>query len=599
LMLWEGVLISIAGLAVGVPLGLIWTEALRFLFPDMFVAGIAVSWPGMALAIGGALAAALAASALPAWSASRLSPLEAMSPLAPMKSQGPPVGWTVVGFVLICIDPVIVYFPWAKWLNNVHPSANAEAVATLVRFYAHLGIGVVSLFLGFFLVAPLLVWSIEHVFAGAVGWILGLPGTLLRQQLSSGLWRAAGAGAALMVGLAVLLVMTSQGISMLDGWKLPDKFPDIFLVSLKLGGLNPEQWAKVGQTPGIQHFPNGEPELLPVAITISGLGNNPLALVGAALAPKMNGTMFFGVPPKAAFKMMQLDFRDNDGRTVGRDQQPAYADRAERELELGRHVIVTEDYRRLHHVKYGDTIDLYSETQKYPYTICGIVWSPGLDVVVSMFDMGRQLDQRTAGMVFGSLDDAKRDFGVDHINLFIANLETGVDKKAVLESLRANLGDLNIHAGDVRQIKAAIDSGFRRILALLTTVAFSALAVASMGVTNTIMASIRSRRWQLGVLRSIGLCGGELLRMVLAEAVLLGIVGLALGLGCGMILSFDARELAGDVLGYLPPMVIPWGYVGIGSGAVMLVSIAAALWPAWSVSRTEPLMLLQAGRGAA
>lgn len=599
LVLWEGILIVIAGLVVGVPLGLLWTECLRWLFSDLFVAGIAISWPGMAMAIGGALAAALAASALPAWGASRLSPLEAMSPLAVVKTQGPPWRWTLVGMGLICIDPAIVFVPWARWVTGGAPSAGAEQVATLWRFYIHLAIGVEGMFVGFFLLAPMLVWALEGALAGVLGWMLGLPGSLLRQQLSSGLWRAAGAGAALMVGLAVLVVMTSQGISMLDGWKLPDKFPDIFLVSLKLGGLSPDQWAKVGRTPGIAHFSDGEAELLPVAITVSGLGNNPLALVGAALAPKMNGTMFFGVPPKEAFEMMELDFRDNDGKSVGRDEQAAYAKRAAEALGLGRHVIVTEDYRRLHHTKYGDQIDLYSDSQKYQYTVCGIVWSPGLDVVVSMFDMGRQLDQRTAGMVFGSLDDARRDFGVDNINLFIANLEPGVDKKAILDDLRSRLGDLNIRAGDVRQIKASIDSGFRHILALLTTVAFSAMAVASMGVTNTIMASIRSRRWQLGVLRSIGLCGGELLRMVLAEAVVLGLVGLGLGLGCGLILSMDARQLGGDVLGYLPPMVMPWGYVSIGAGAVMVVSVAAALWPAWSVSRTEPLVLLQAGRGAA
>ena len=56
------------------------------------------------------------------------------------------------------------------------------------------------------------------------------------------------------------------------------------------------------------------------------------------------------------------------------------------------------------------------------------------------------------------------------------------------------------------------------------------MAVAALGVTNTIMASIRSRRWELGVLRSIGVTRGQLLRMVLAESALLGIVGSALGL---------------------------------------------------------------------
>ena len=44
-------------------------------------------------------------------------------------------------------------------------------------------------------------------------------------------------------------------------------------------------------------------------------------------------------------------------------------------------------------------------------------------------------------------------------------------------------------------------------------------------------------------------------------------------------------------------MVIPWNYVALGSGIVMVVSIVASLWPAIWVARAEPLELLQATAG--
>ena len=69
------------------------------------------------------------------------------------------------------------------------------------------------------------------------------------------------------------------------------------------------------------------------------------------------------------------------------------------------------------------------------------------------------------------------------------------------------------------------------------------MAVASLGVTNTIMASIRSRRWQFGILRSIGVTRGQLLRLVLAEAMLLGLVGVRSGLAAGALMSLDAQRL--------------------------------------------------------
>jgi putative ABC transport system permease protein len=605
MVVWEGILITLLGAAIGVPLGIFWTQCLQFLFRDLFPTGVTISFTGISLAFAGAMVSALAASILPAWSASRLSPLEAMIPLAETVPDRPPLRYAAVGLILIALDPLIFYAPWEKLVALIRHSQNPDALANLLRFYVHYALGVEALFLGFFFVSPTLVWIVEQLMSGSVGRLLGLPRSLLRQQLSHGLWRAAGAAAALMVGLSVLIVMTTQGLSMLNGWKLPDKFPDIFLVSLKLGGLNPDQIEQLGHTPGIRHFPDGSPELVPLAVTVSGLGSNPLALMGAVLAPSVNSTMFFGLPPRVAFQMMGLDFRDNDGRQVPPDQQAIYAQRAEQGLEQGRNVIVTEDYRRLHHVKYGDTVTFYGESAgllskppEYQYKICGIIWSPGLDVIVAMFDLGKQMDQRTAGMVFGSLDDARRDFNAANVNLFAANLDTDVDKKDLLKNLRDRLGELNIKAGDVRQIKAAIDTDFRRLLMLLTTVAFSAMGIASMGVTNTIMTSIRSRRWQLGILRGIGLCAGELLRLVLAEALLLGFVGLALGLGCGAVLAADARQFGGQMLGYLPPLVIPWGYISIGCAGVMLVSMAAALWPAITVARTEPLALLQAGRAS-
>jgi putative ABC transport system permease protein len=576
LVIAEGLSMSVLGIAVGVPLGVGWTQFLGLAFPDFFTAGVTVSGSGIALAAAGSLAAALAASLLPAWSASRASPMEAMSPLAAPPSRGAPLGWAMLGLPLVALDPLIFFLPWEKLVAAVHP-ADADALTTLLRFYAHFALGVEGLFLGLFLLAPLLIWAMERGLAPLAGRLLRVPGHLLRQQLSQGLWRSAGAAAALMVGMAVLAAMTTQGTSMLDGWKLPDKFPDIFLFSFKFGGLGPAQWKQLGQVPGIRHFPDGKPELLPVAVTISGLGSNPLALMGAILAPNLNSTMFFGVPPAAAFQMIQLDFRDNQGRSVPPDEQAAYARRAERELEQGRHVIITEDYRRLHHVKYGDTISLYGNGKKYNYKVCGIVWSPGVDVIVAMFDLGRQLRERTHGMVFGSLADAQRDFGASNVNLFAANLDTGVEKATLLKRINRRLGQWDIKAGDVRQIKYAIDHGFRRLLLLLTAVAFGAMAVAAMGVTNTIIASIRSRRWQLGILRSIGLRRGELMRLVLGEACLLGLAGLALGLIGGTLLAMDARQLAADTLGYLPPLVIPWGYIGLGAAAVMAASILAAL----------------------
>jgi putative ABC transport system permease protein len=311
-------------------------------------------------------------------------------------------------------------------------------------------------------------------------------------------------------------------------------------------------------------------------------------MLGSAVLP--NATMFIGVDPDIGLDpdFMQLDFRE------GNWQQ------AQAMLKKGRHIVVTEEFRKLRNLGVGDTLTL--KTPKHgnvDYTIAGVVWSPGLDVIVSVQDMGRQFETRTAATVFGTLADAKNDFGVDRVFLVAANMdEYGVQREVVLNRITQQLGRQGMKIGDIRAIKFAVQDTFRKLLLFVSSVAIAAMAVASLGVTNTIMASIRSRRWTFGVLRSIGVTRSQLLRMVLAEATLLGLVGVMLGLSAGALMSLDARGLSRLTIGFVPPVAVPWHIVWLGSLAIMVISLLASVWPAMSVARAEPLELLQAGRAS-
>ena len=118
------------------------------------------------------------------------------------------------------------------------------------------------------------------------------------------------------------------------------------------------------------------------------------------------------------------------------------------------------------------------------------------------------------------MDDARRDWGVEEVELFAANLDTTVEKKVLVERIRENssqarrretregrqgrrfhpglgpagtaggAGAINLGAMDSRKIKNGIDAGFRK-LNVLTAVAFSSLLVATLGVANAVMASVR------------------------------------------------------------------------------------------------------------
>ncbi len=577
LVVIEGLLLALLGVAIGVPLGWLWIKLLALKFNQLFTAGAVLSGSGMILGVGGSLLTALAASLLPARLATRVDPLEAMSLQAATPSARAPILAALAGLVLISVDSLLI-FGAADSLLAAHFSNGAE-IARQFKFYGHFFIGLPSIMFGFFLLAPSFVWILERVAGPAIAAALGLNFSILRQQLSSGISRAAGTCAALMVGIAILVAMETQGNTMLQGWRIPDKFPDVFIVSWP--GLSEAQADQLSRVPGIKPG-----QLLPIAVASPDFGGaSPFAMIGLAAMP--DATMFFGIDPAKGLNMMGLEFRQGNPTD------------AIAQLKLRHHIIVTDEFRQLKHLGVGDTLALKTIHGDVNYKIAAVVWSPGIDVIVNMFDMGRQFDQRTAASVFGSIEDAKKDFGVDSLHLFAANVDTSADKAQMVEQLQKTLNVQGLEAGDVRVIKQGIQNDFADLLLLMAVVPFSAMAVASLGVTNTIMASIRTRRWQFGVLRSVGLTRWQLLRMILSEAVLVGLVGCAMGLMAGSILAVDAHELTRVVIGYLPPISVPWRLISIGTGVMMTMTLLASLWPAISVAAAEPLELLQAGRAAA
>jgi putative ABC transport system permease protein len=50
------------------------------------------------------------------------------------------------------------------------------------------------------------------------------------------------------------------------------------------------------------------------------------------------------------------------------------------------------------------------------------------------------------------------------------------------------------------------------------------------------------------------------------------------------------------VVGYMPPLDIPWDRILLGVAIIVGITLLSSLWPAAQAAREEPLSLLQAGR---
>lgn len=84
-----------------------------------------------------------------------------------------------------------------------------------------------------------------------------------------------------------------------------------------------------------------------------------------------------------------------------------------------------------------------------------------------------------------------------------------------------------------------------------------------------------------------------------AEAVLIGLVACLLSFAFGVMAGWCGTGISRYVSffgGMATPLVLPWMKLALGFAAALFLCLAAALWPAYSTGRTEPLRLLQAGR---
>lgn len=107
-----------------------------------------------------------------------------------------------------------------------------------------------------------------------------------------------------------------------------------------------------------------------------------------------------------------------------------------------------------------------------------------------------------------------------------------------------------------------------RIGAAAIPISLMALLAAVVVVTNTVLVSVTQRTREIGIRRAIGARRGQILAEVLAEAVLLGLLGGTLGVATAMSLTWAASSWAPVALAVEPVTVLAAILAAAGSGLV-------------------------------
>ncbi|MFC9292955.1 FtsX-like permease family protein [Streptomyces sp. NPDC057011] len=113
-----------------------------------------------------------------------------------------------------------------------------------------------------------------------------------------------------------------------------------------------------------------------------------------------------------------------------------------------------------------------------------------------------------------------------------------------------------------------------------------ALAIAALGIANTLAMSVLERRKEIGTLRALGLDRPGVARMIRLEALLLGGLGATLGTVMGVFLGWAlGRTLQERVVGYT--LVLPWERLALGVLIALAGALLASLWPARRAARVD------------
>lgn len=125
-----------------------------------------------------------------------------------------------------------------------------------------------------------------------------------------------------------------------------------------------------------------------------------------------------------------------------------------------------------------------------------------------------------------------------------------------------------------------------------------ALAVASLGIVNTLVMAILERRREIGIMKAIGASDADVKKLFFVEAGVMGLFGGAAGVALGWTLGklinwgtniyLQRQELPPETI-----WMVPWWLVASAIAFAVLISLFSGLYPASRAARLDPVQALR------
>ena len=237
--------------------------------------------------------------------------------------------------------------------------------------------------------------------------------------------------------------------------------------------------------------------------------------------------------------------------------------------------IVSEPFAIHHHTKRGQEIEIDTPSGKTSFRVAGVYYDYSND----------------RGTVVIDRDVYRRLFHDDTATQLAIYLKPGAHVEEVRAELGRRLGERGYRflITPNAALQRAILRVFDRTFSITYSLEVVAILVAALGIANALMALIIERRRELGILRILGATRAQLRKIILTEAALVGLLGNLAGWLMGLVLSLILIFVINkQSFGWTIQFVYPAKFLALSGAAILLVTLAAGLYPARMAARLNP-----------
>jgi putative ABC transport system permease protein len=137
------------------------------------------------------------------------------------------------------------------------------------------------------------------------------------------------------------------------------------------------------------------------------------------------------------------------------------------------------------------------------------------------------------------------------------------------------------------EIAEAVKASTQTMETLLAAIASVSLLVGGIGIMNIMLVSVTERTREIGLRQAVGARGRDVLRQFLVEAVVLSLIGGAMGIGVGML---GARMIADS---FQWPTRVSSDAVLVAFGCSAAIGVFFGYYPARRAARLDPIEALR------